>query len=67
MVGVWRLVMEDVENKVTQRPGPDMHLGCGAKGPLETGKTKKICADCGETVEVNGNVIICPKCEGPLG
>ena len=59
--------MENTENKVVKRPGPDMHLGCGAKGPLAAGKTKKICADCGETVEVNANVLICPSCEGPLG
>lgn len=58
---------ENVENKVTANIGPDLHLGCGAKGPLDSGKTRKVCADCGKVSEVTGDVLVCPECEGPLG
>ena len=57
---------EKKDNRLETRPGPDMHPGCGGNKPLYSGKSKKICADCRETVEVDSNEIICPKCEGPL-
>ena len=59
--------MPDTENKLTNKIGPDMHLGCGGKAPDYSGIGTKKCADCGQTVEVPANVFICPLCEGPLG
>lgn len=58
--------MNEIENKVESKVGPDMHLGCGGK-PVLVGKTKKICADCGTVVEVDSKTFICPECDGPLG
>ncbi len=55
------------DQKIEKKIGPDLHLGCGGKRPLASGKAKKICADCGSSVEVDLNEMICPKCEGPLG
>ncbi len=55
------------DQKIEEKIGPDLHLGCGGKAPQPVGKSKKVCADCHEAVEVDSTEIICPKCDGPLG
>ncbi len=40
-------------------------LGCGGQSK-PAGKISKLCIDCGEKSLVEGDVMLCPICDGPL-
>ncbi len=40
-------------------------LGCGGQ-PTPVGKSNKMCVDCQKKSFVEAEVIVCPRCGGPL-